>query len=220
MTHHMTRHMPRRTALAATAVWLAAPLLARAQPATPDASAASAASPKGVFDTSGVHYPELLDAPGARLLLNGAGTRWRGPFRVYSAGLYLSRKARTLEQVLAAPGPKLMRMQMLREVDSADLGRLFIKGVEDNMDRNAFAAIVPGLVRMGQLFAEHRKLVTGDTFQIEWRPGVGTLIGVKGQAQGEPFREPEFFAALLRIWLGPNPADGKLKDALLGTPPS
>jgi hypothetical protein len=34
--------------------------------------------------------------------------------------------------------------------------------------------------------------------------------------QGEPFKEPEFYDALLRIWLGPNPADWKLKDSLLG----
>ena len=39
---------------------------------------------------------------------------------------------------------------------------------------------------------------------------------VKGVPQGEPFKEPEFFNALLRIWLGPTPADWKLKDALLG----
>ena len=45
-----------------------------------------------------------------------------------------------------------------------------------------------------------------------------TVITVKGVQQGEPFKEPEFFNALLRIWLGPNPADWKLKDALLGKP--
>jgi len=47
---------------------------------------------------------------------------------------------------------------------------------------------------------------------------MGTVITVKGVAQGEPFKEPEFYSALLRIWLGPNPADWKLKDALLGRP--
>jgi len=36
--------------------------------------------------------------------------------------------------------------------------------------------------------------------------------------QGEPFKEPEFFNALLRIWLGPVPADWKLKESLLGKP--
>ena len=34
--------------------------------------------------------------------------------------------------------------------------------------------------------------------------------------QNEPIKEPEFFNALLRIWLGPSPADRLLKDALLG----
>jgi hypothetical protein len=34
--------------------------------------------------------------------------------------------------------------------------------------------------------------------------------------QPDPIKEQAFFNALLRIWLGPNPADWKLKDALLG----
>ncbi|MFS9599030.1 chalcone isomerase family protein [Acinetobacter baumannii] len=33
---------------------------------------------------------------------------------------------------------------------------------------------------------------------------------------GETIKEPEFFSALLRIWLGDKPADDALKDALLG----
>jgi Chalcone isomerase-like len=42
------------------------------------------------------------------------------------------------------------------------------------------------------------------------------VLSVKGKVQGEPFKEPEFYTALLRIWLGPVPADYKLKEALLG----
>ncbi len=54
---------------------------------------------------------------------------------------------------------------------------------------------------------------------IDWIPGTGTVITVKGKAQGEPFQEPEFFNALLGIWLGnPQACDWKLKDALLGQP--
>jgi hypothetical protein len=49
-------------------------------------------------------------------------------------------------------------------------------------------------------------------------PGAGTVITIRGVVQGDPFKEPEFYAALLRLWLGPNPADWKLKDALLGHP--
>jgi hypothetical protein len=50
---------------------------------------------------------------------------------------------------------------------------------------------------------------------VEWVPGTGTVITVKGKVQGEPFKEPEFFKALMWIWLGPVPADWKLKDNLL-----
>ena len=46
-------------------------------------------------------------------------------------------------------------------------------------------------------------------------------LPLASDALGEPFKEPEFFNALLGIWLGNAPADWKLKDALLGkTAPS
>ena len=76
--------------------------------------------------------------------------------------------------------------------------------------------LIPGLIRMGQVFADQKKLIAGDTFTIDWIPGSGTVITVKGKPQGEPFKEPEFYNALMRIWLGSSPADFKLKDALLG----
>ena len=47
-------------------------------------------------------------------------------------------------------------------------------------------------------------------------PGTGAVVSVRGVPQGEPFKEAEFFNALLRIWLGPVPADWKLKESLLG----
>jgi hypothetical protein len=42
-------------------------------------------------------------------------------------------------------------------------------------------------------------------------------VTVKGVVQGEPFVEPDFFKALMSIWLGSVPADYKLKDNLLGS---
>ena len=105
---------------------------------------------------------------------------------------------------------------MLREIDSTELGKLFSRGMEDNMDKAAFSKLIPGVLRMSQIFSDHKKLQAGDQFMIDWVPGTGTIITVKGQVQGEPFKEPEFFNALLGIWLGSAPADWKLKDALLG----
>jgi hypothetical protein len=168
---------------------------------------------------SGVKYDENIDLRGAKLHLNGAGVRYKFVVKVYTAGLYLPKKAATADDVLAMPGPKKMSVTMLRDIDSNELGKLFIRGVEDNMDNKAsFTKLIPGLMRMSQLFTEVKQLKAGDTFTIEWLPGTGTIITVRGKQEGEPFKEAEFYNALLRIWLGPQPADWKLKDALLGKP--
>jgi len=167
-------------------------------------------------DVSGVKFDNPIELRGTKLELNGAGIRYKAVFKVYAAGLYLTKKAGTPEEVMAAPGPKRLSITMLREIDSAELGKLFTRGVEDNSPRSEMSKLIPGLVRMGQIFSDQKRLFPGENFVIEWIPGTGTVITVKGKVQGEPFKEPEFFNALMRIWLGPNPADWKLKEALLG----
>jgi hypothetical protein len=193
--------------------WLLAAAIALALPA-------AFAEPVNV---SGVKYDETLDMAGAKLRLNGAGVRYKAFFKVYTAALYLAKKGGTPEEVLTMPGPKSMKITMLREIDSTELGKLFSRGMEDNMEKAAFSKLIPGVLRMSQLFSECKRLNTGDSFEIDWVPGTGTLIKVnsaKCPKDLEPFKEPEFYNALLRIWLGPVPADFKLKDALLGKPPA
>lgn len=168
---------------------------------------------------SGIKYDDSAVLAGSKLQLNGAGTRYKGPFKVYTAGLYLPKKAATPEDVLAVPGAKRMSVTMLREIDAGELGKLFIRGVEDNMDKASMSKLIPGLMRMSQIFTDHKKLQPGDVFTLDWVPGTGTLVSVRGVPQGQPFREPEFFNALMRIWLGPVPADWKLKESLLGKQP-
>jgi hypothetical protein len=167
-------------------------------------------------DVSGVKLEDRVTVAGSPLVLNGAGVRYKAVFKVYTAGLYLGQKAETTEAVLAATGPRRMSITMLRDIDSAELGKLFSRGMEDNMDRAAFSKLIPGVLRMSQVFSDHKKLKEGETFLIDWIPGTGTVLTIKGQVEGEPFKEPEFFNALMRIWLGPKPADWMLKDALLG----
>lgn len=165
-----------------------------------------------------VKYDEAAQIHGSELHLNGAGVRYKAVFKVYTAGLYLEKKVHTPQEINTLKGPKRMSITMLREIDSQELGKLFSRGMEDNMDRAAFSKLIPGVVRMSQIFSDHKKLAAGDVFSIDWIPGTGTVITVKGQPQGEPFKEPEFFQALMGIWLGNTPADWKLKSALLGKP--
>jgi hypothetical protein len=167
------------------------------------------------LEVGGVNFAPQIEVNGSKLELNGAGVRYKAIFNVYAAGLYVGRKAGSLEEILKAPGPKRMSITMLRDIDAAELGKLFSRGMEDNMDRAAFVQLIPGIMRMSQIFSDHKRLVAGDSFSLDWIPGQGLSIAVKGKVQGAPFKEPEFFAALLGIWLGKAPADWQLKNALL-----
>ena len=173
-------------------------------------------SPAATLDIHGVKLEDKTQLSGSTLELNGAGTRYKGIFRVYVAGLYLGKPAATLDEVINQPGPKRMTVTMLRTIDSKELGKLLTRGMEDNVDKASMSKLIPGLLRMGEIFAAQKPLVEGDNFLIDWVPGTGSVITVKGQIQGEPFKEPEFFKALMSIWLGHTPADFKLKEALLG----
>lgn len=170
------------------------------------------------IEVAGVKFPSTLQVQQTPLELNGAGIRYKAVFKVYAAALYLEKAAHAPAEVFAQSGKKRLVVHMLRDIDSAELGKLFSRGMEDNMDKAAFSKLVPGVLRMSQIFSEHKKLLAGDQFMVDWLPGTGTVITVRDQKQGEPFKEPEFFNALLGIWLGPQPADWKLKDALLGKP--
>ncbi|MEG0676939.1 MAG: chalcone isomerase family protein [Comamonas sp.] len=207
-TGSMRRH-------AGTAIALA--FSACLQLAAHSAQAQSTGTAAAALQINGVSYAPSLQAQGKTLTLNGAGTRYKAIFKVYTAGLYLEKPAHSLQEISQLNGPKRISVTMLREIDSAELGKLFARGMEDNMERAAFSKLIPGVMRMSDIFTQHKKLLAGENFSVDWIPGQGTQVLVKGRPQGEPFKEPEFFNALLGIWLGPKPADEQLKKALLGT---
>ena len=65
--------------------------------------------------------------------------------------------------------------------------------------------------------ASSGRLLAGDSVTVDYTPGTGTTVLINGKPEGgAPIKEPEFFNALLKIWLGDRPADHVLKDALLG----
>ena len=164
----------------------------------------------------GVKVEDTAAVAGVNLQINGFGTRYKGPFKVYVGELYTTKKVASLEELIAAPGPKRLSMVFLREIEAGAFGKLLTRGVEDNISKSEMSKLVPGLIRMGDIFTVNKVLVPGDVIHIDWVPGTGMLITAKGKVQGEPFKEPEFYRAIMSLWFGNVPADHTLKDALLG----
>lgn len=161
-------------------------------------------------------FDPTLDVQGTRLQLNGAGTRYRAIFKVYDMGLYTTKKVSSPAELLALPGPKRLQFTALRELPGTDLGRLFLKGMGDNSTKEQVQRHALSSARLIEVFSGRSKMLPGESFAMEFVPGKGTTFYILGKPQGAPVGDDEFFGMVMKIWVGDSPADGQLRDSLLG----
>lgn len=177
-----------------------------------------------VLDLSGAQFPTEVQVNESKLVLHGAGIRHRFGFKVYAAGLYTAAKFTSTDALLADPRAKRLQLIFYREVEGNELGNLFMRGIQNNMPPNEeMSKIIQGASQMGDamgtFFSGGKKLLPGDVLHLDYVPNVGTSTTHNGKPIGSLIREPRFFAALLRIWLGTDPADAQLKLSLMGAAP-
>lgn len=163
-----------------------------------------------------VYIPAQVDVGGKTLTLNGAGTRYVFLFKVYTAALYLPQKTAQPQAIYSMAGPKELKLTMLRNVSGKELGDKLNEGIKNNLTPSEFGVFIPSLVQLGGLFAQKSRVKTGETVTFRDIPGTGCTIDIDGVPAGSTFTEPQFFNSMLKIWLGKDPAEGRLKRALLG----
>ncbi len=169
--------------------------------------------------TQGAFSPTAQVA-GRSLVLNGSGTRYKAIFKVYDAALYAREPVTTAEALLALEGPKWLHLVARRDIGATELGRMLVKGINDaNRAPDVMRQFV-GLSQVGEMFGTRRQINTGETFGFEFRPGIGTLLLLNGKAVGAPVVDAGFFEVVMRMWLGANPVDLRLRAALLGQAPA
>lgn len=166
--------------------------------------------------TKAENFPKQIQVESVKLGLNGIGTRYKAIFKVYDVGLYTTTKATTLQEVITAPGPKKLHFVASRELPGTDLGVLFLRGMRDNSSPELNTKYAASANRLVEIFSGKSKILPDESFAIEFVPGKGTTFYIMDKPQGAAIGDAEFFSMVLRIWLGPVPADYKLKDALLG----
>jgi hypothetical protein len=119
----------------------------------------------------GVDFAPQEQQAGQALVLNGAGTRSFFIFKVYAAGLYLPHPARDASAALAMPGPKHMRLVMLRGVSGKELGDKLDSDIRANLPPAEIASLAPSLRRLRGLFATQRELREGQSIDLRDEPG-------------------------------------------------
>lgn len=167
-------------------------------------------------DVNGIKFDDVNKVGGKDLKLNGAGMRTKLVIKVYAAGLYLTEKSKNVADILKMDGPRRVTLVMARDISSEDLGKAFMDGINENLDKAEKAKIVGQIGKFGEMFASVDQIRKGDVLHMDWIPGTGTVCELNGKRIGEPAADINFYNAVLRIWLGEKPADRSLKPALLG----
>lgn len=157
-----------------------------------------------------------LSVAGQRLQLNGAGIRQVGAQPQYALGLYLSQKSNSAEQALGSPQPRQLRWVALRGYSASEWQAQLAQTVRASLSADDLASAMPLLFQFGSLLPPGQRLRAGDVVQLDWTADAHSVISINGQHFGDPIAGQARFDALARIWLGAQPVDATLKQALLG----
>jgi hypothetical protein len=168
------------------------------------------------FNVSGLVFERRVQVAGSELLLNGAGLRAVAWFKAYAAALYLGARASSAEQAVNLPGPKRLQLRFYRDLPAAE----FVKALNVGLPRNSEPALADKLAERQALLAGRiaalQTLHETDTIDLDFDPARGLLFKLNGTLRGEAIPGEDFYSALLRVFIGEQPSDTKLKAGLLG----
>jgi hypothetical protein len=167
-------------------------------------------------ELEGVKFEPTAQVGNTALQLNGTGLRKRAFFKVYVAGLYTPQKATSAPALLAQKGPRRMVIAMLRNVDADSFSGALNDGLRANLSEQQLAGFKPQIDALNANLKAVGEAKKGDVIHFEFTPEAGTRVVVNGQAKGSAIPGEDFFAAVLRIWIGDKPVDGDLKKGLVG----
>lgn len=162
------------------------------------------------------NFADRIRLGSSELVLNGVGVRGVAWLKGYAAGLYLTQKASTPAQVLAATGPKRVQMKMLVDVEAKEFVKAFDKGLSRNHTPAEQDALRERSQRFNQNINALGALKPGDVIDLDFVPPRGLVMSVNGMARGSAIPGEDFYAGLLRIFIGERPVDTRLKAGLLG----
>jgi hypothetical protein len=166
-------------------------------------------------EVAGVRLADRISVAGRDLVLNGAGLRRFLHMGIYVAALYLPERRHDTHEILNRDIPRSLQLVLLRDVSTEQN----LDALKDGLIANNSPSEMEGIQTQVEIFLSYikvlREVPAGTAIQLNYVPGMGTLVSVNGRSLGSVVGEA-FNRAMLRIWLGEDPAQASLKRALLG----
>lgn len=151
---------------------------------------------------------------GEQLALNGAGIRKKAMvLKLYSGGLYLPTKSSDASAIINSDGNMAIKLHITSGFVSSDA---MIGAVEDGFDASMdgdTSSLSTEIEKFISFFSA--EIVEDNIFDITHQNGKGVVVYKNGTELGT-IAGLDFKKALFGIWLGSDPADNKLKKAMLG----
>ena len=168
------------------------------------------------LEVAGAKFDDKAKVGAGDAVLNGAGLRNRVFFKVYAIGLYLPQKAATTAEVLAAKGAKRIAIVTLRDLTAEQFVDALLEALKKNHDEAALKTLQPRIDQFRSTMLSIGNAPEKSVVNLDWLPDTGTRLSFNGAQKGSDIAGEDFYRALLRIWLGDNPAQDDLKEKLLG----
>jgi hypothetical protein len=172
-------------------------------------------------DVAGVALDEAITVGGAPLVLNGAGFRKRGYFRIDVTSLYTQQKYTSVEALEKSSGPKRLQLSILQDITGAQASRYFLIDFEASATPSEFAQLINEVSQIGNIYSSLPKIKKGDVISLDWLPGKGLLAMLNGtiltpHGASTPYLNSELLQhVMFRMYVaGKTPAE--LQDNLLG----
>lgn len=169
------------------------------------------------IDVKGAKFSDTYQLANQALYLNGAGVRVKIVVDVYAAGLYVPKKEHSAAGLISQIGPKSMQIVLLRDLTGEDFADAMVKGFRKNNSEADVAKYQAKIDEIRDMMMGFGPVKKGSTIRIDHTPGSGINVLIDGVPKGGEVCPDDFFAAVLKIWLGNSPVDSDLKDALLGS---
>jgi len=103
----------------------------------------------------------------------------------------------------------------MRDLSGEDFAEAMIKGFNQNHSDADRARFQPRLDELSAAMRGFGKITKGTVVNMNQVPGAGLRVLVNGEQRAKDIPGDDFYAAILKIWLGDKPADSDLKNALL-----
>lgn len=173
-------------------------------------------SPVLAMEVGGVSFDGQARLSDSNLVLNGVGVRSKFFIKVYAIGLYLPQKTNDAEKALAQPGPKRIRIVTLRDVGAEMFVDGLAKGIQKNHSATELATLKPRLDQFVAALKSQKEVAKGSVVTLDQTPDNQTRLSINGTLIGKEIAGEDFYRALMRVWLGSEPAQEDVKAGLLG----